>query len=177
MANIVRRSEGSMTPGSSVIDPFDVMREMLSFEPLRHILGGGMQPLPMQTFMPHFEVRETADAYVFKADLPGVREQDLDITLAQNRLSISGRRELEQRDEKDRYYAVERAYGSFTRTFTLPSDIDDSNVEADLRDGVLSMRIPKSREQQAKKVQLKSSSGTGPTTSGGGAKTAKATPA
>jgi HSP20 family protein len=175
MANIVRRSEGSMTPGSSVIDPFDVMREMLSFDPIRHILGGGMQPLPMQSFMPQFEVRETADAYVFKADLPGVRDEDLDITMAQNRLSVSGRRELEKRDEKDRYYAVERAYGSFTRTFTLPSDIDDSNVEAELRDGVLTMRIPKSREQQAKKVQLKSG-GSG-STSGGGAKTAKATPA
>src|SRR5581483_550630 len=133
MANIVRKSEGSMTPGSSVLDPFDVMREMLALDPLRHFFGGGalQQMMPTQMFVPQFEVRETNDAYVFKADLPGVHEEDLDITLAQNRLTISGKREMEKKDENDRYYAVERQYGSFTRTFTLPTDVDDKNIDAE----------------------------------------------
>ncbi len=173
MANIVRRSEGSIVPGASVVDPFDVMREMLSLDPLRHILGGGLgglQQLPMQTFMPQFEIRETNDAYLFKADLPGVSEEDLDITITQNRLTVRGQREMEKRDEHDRYYAVERSYGSFTRSFTLPSDIDESHVEAELRNGVLALRIPKAPEQQAKKVQVRASGG-------GGAKGAKATSA
>ncbi|HEX9102100.1 MAG TPA: Hsp20/alpha crystallin family protein [Polyangia bacterium] len=173
MANIVRRNEGSsMVPRGNVVDPFDVMREMLSFDPLRAILGTMMpQTTPTATFLPQFEVRETKDAYVFKGDLPGVRDEDLDITLAQNRLTISGKRESEQREEQDRYYAFERSYGTFTRSFTLPTDIDDAHVEADLREGVLTLRIPKSPEQQPKKVQVKTS---GP---GGGAKTAKATSA
>ena len=170
MANIIRRNEGTIGP-RNVTDPFDVMREMLSLDPLRALFGtGAMREMPMATFLPQFEVRETKDAYVFKGDLPGVRDEDLDITMAQNRLTISGKREMEQRDEQDRYYAYERSYGSFTRTFTLPTDIDESRVEAEMRDGVLTLRIPKSPEQQPKKVQVKS------TGAGGGAKTAKAGP-
>jgi len=169
MANIVRRTEGNIIP-RNVTDPFDVMREMFNLDPLRALFGNamGLHQMPAQTFMPMFEVRETDDSYIFKADLPGVRDEDLDITLAQSRLTISGRREMEQRNEQDRYYAVERAYGSFTRTFTLPTDVDPNRVEAELRDGVLNLRIPKSAEQQPKKVQVRSMSG------GGGAKTAKA---
>jgi HSP20 family protein len=170
MANIIRRNEGNtMVPRGNVVDPFDVMREMLSLDPLRAILGGGMTQMPMQTFMPQFEIRETNDSYIFKADMPGIRDEDLDITMAQNRLTVSGHREMEQRDDNDRYYAIERSYGSFTRTFTLPTDIDPARVDAELRDGVLTLKVPKSPEQQPKKVQVKSSS-----TPGGGGKTAKA---
>ena len=171
MANIVRRNEGSsVVPRTGGLwDPFDVMREMLSFDPFRGLFPTGAMPqMPAQAFVPQFEVRETKDAYVFKADLPGVREEDLEITLAQNRLTISGKRESEHREEQDRYYAVERSYGSFTRTFTLPTDIDESRVDAELKEGVLTLRAPKSPEQQPKKVQVKSGG------AGGGAKTAKA---
>ena len=169
MANIVRRNEGSSIVPRTTIDPFDVMRELLSFDPLRALFAGGAMREPsMTTFLPQFEVRETKDAYVFKGDLPGVRDEDLDITMAQNRLTISGRREMEHREEQDRYYAYERSYGSFTRSFTLPTDVDESHVEAELRDGVLTLRIPKSPEQQPKKVQVKTMGG------GGAGKTAKA---
>ncbi len=176
MANIVRRPEGStVIPRGGNVDPFDVMREMLSFDPFRALFAPGgmremMREMPAATFLPQFEVRETKDAYLFKGDLPGVRDEDLDITLAQNRLTISGKREHEQRDEQDRYYAYERSYGSFTRSFTLPTDIDEQRVDAELKDGVLTLRIPTSPEQQPKKVQVKSSG------TGGGAKTAKAGP-
>jgi HSP20 family protein len=171
MANIVRRSEGNMVPGGpgNVVDPFQMMREMLSLNPLRQLFGGGLlERMPLQQFMPQFEVRETDDAFIFKADLPGVSEDDLEITIDQNRLTVSGQREMEQREDKDRYYAVERAYGTFTRTFTLPTNVDESRIEAEMRDGVLTLKIPKSREHQSKKVQLKS-------TGGSGGKTAKAT--
>ena len=169
MANIIRRGEGNVVPRSAGgMDPFDVMREMLSLDPLRSLFGGAMGlQQPAHTFMPHFEVRETDDAYIFRADVPGVKDEDLDITLAQNRLTVTGKREMEQRNESDRYYAVERAYGNFTRTFTLPTDIDQNRVEAELKDGVLNLKIPKSPEQQPKKVQIKAGGG-------GGAKTAKA---
>jgi len=171
MSNIVRRTEGStMIPRNNIVDPFDVMREMLSLDPLRAVLGGGIGGLQQQvhTFMPQFEIRETKDSYVFKADLPGVRDEDLEITLAQNRLTVSGRREMSESDDNDRFYAIERAYGSFTRTFTLPTDVDAARVDAELRDGVLTLLVPKSPEQQPKNLHVKSMS------SGGGAKTAKA---
>ncbi len=176
MANIVRTPEGAVAQRVRGFDPFDVMRELLSLDPLRAVLGGAALQQPLENFVPQFEVRETNDAYIFKADLPGVREQDLEINIAQNRLTISGKREMEKRDENDRYYAVERAYGTFTRTFTLPGDIDESRIDAELRDGVLTLRVPKKPEQQARKVQVKAGGGQQPTTPGGGAKTAKATP-
>jgi HSP20 family protein len=173
MANIVRKGEGGMLPtGTRGWDPFEMMRELFGGDPLRQLLSGHLQHQALTTFVPHFEVRETNDAYIFKADMPGVKDQDLDINIAQNRLTVTGKREMEQRDENDRYYAFERAYGSFTRTFTLPADIDDQHVEADLKDGVLSLRVPKRPEQQAKKVQIKTGGGS----AGGGGKTAKATP-
>lgn len=172
MANIVRRNEGGIMPGTRGFDPFEMMREVLGFDPFRQMLGTAFQQQSLSTFMPQFEVRETNDAYVFKADMPGVQEQDLDINIAQNRLTVTGKREMEKRDDNDRYYAFERSYGSFTRTFTLPSDIDDQHIDAELREGVLTLKVPKKPEQQAKKVQVKA---TGGSTSGGGAKTAKAT--
>ena len=157
MANIVRRNVGSSIVPRTTIDPFDVMRELLSFDPLRALFAGGTMREPsMTTFLPQFEVRETKDAYVFKGDLPGVRDEDLDITMAQNRLTISGRREMEHRDEQDRYYAYERSYGSFTRTFTLPDQTDGEHVKAELKNGELTVVVPKTPAAVAKKIPVSS---------------------
>jgi len=164
MANIIRRHETA--PQTTALpqrgwDPFELMREMLSFDPLRPLgtLGtlGALQrwPGPAQEFIPSFEVRETADRYVFKADLPGVKDEAIDISLDENRLTISGRREMEETTEGDRYYAFERAYGSFTRTFTLPSGIDPDKVSAKLDQGVLLVEVPKAPESQPRKIALK----------------------
>ena len=70
---------------------------------------------------------------------------------------------MEKREETDRFYAVERNYGSFTRSFTLPTDVDDAHIDAELRDGVLTLKMPKTREQQAKKVQVKTGDNRGRT--------------
>jgi HSP20 family protein len=107
------------------------------------------------TFHPSFEVFERKDGYVFKADLPGVKQDDLDITLTEKRLTITGKREAEERTQGDRYYAYERSYGSFTRTFTLPDGVDAEHVAADLKDGVLTLVIPKKPDIQPKKISVK----------------------
>jgi HSP20 family protein len=70
-------------------------------------------------FVPDFEVKETKEGFVFKADVPGIKEKDLEITMTGNRLTISGKREAEMEERSDTYYACERSYGSFTRAFTL----------------------------------------------------------
>jgi len=98
----------------------------------------------------------TPDAYLFRADLPGVDETDLDISLTGSRLTVSGRREAETRQESDTFFAYERSYGTFTRSFTLPEGIDDEHIDAELKNGVLSLKIPKRAEHQAKKISLKS---------------------
>lgn len=166
MANIVRRNEGTQPQHPALAtrgwDPFEIMREMLSLDPLRQL---GMQPHlgRMQQFMPSFDVRETGDRYIFKADLPGLRDNDVEISLDNNRLTISGHREAEEVNESDRYYAVERTWGSFNRSFTLPTGIDGDKVTAELKDGVLLVEVPKAPEAQPRKVQVKGGSGkTGP---------------
>jgi HSP20 family protein len=127
---------------------------MLRWDPFRE-MAPYWATSDVAAFQPAFEVKETKEAYVFKADLPGVKEQDLDITRTGNRLTVSGKREAEKEDKTDTYYAYERSYGSFARTFTLPDGIDADHVRADLQDGVLSLVVPKTPEAQPKKISLK----------------------
>jgi HSP20 family protein len=150
MANITRRR--TETPG--VWDPFRIMLEMMG-EPAREGFAG-----PQATFAPTFDVLERKDAYVFTADLPGVKDEDLEITLTENRLTISGKRESEERKEGERYYAYERQFGTFTRTFSLPEGVDGEHVKAELKDGVLNLVVPKRPEVQPRKIQLGASAKT-----------------
>jgi HSP20 family protein len=101
------------------------------------------------------EVKETKDSYIFKADLPGIKEDGLDISLTGNRLTISGQRREEKKDEGDRHYVYERSFGSFSRSFTLPEGIDADHVQAELKDGVLNVVVPKKPEVQPKRILVK----------------------
>jgi HSP20 family protein len=131
-------------------DPFALMQEMLDWDPFRELSGRSRD----RSFAPSFDVKETNDAYLFKADLPGVKEGDIEVSLTGNRLTVSGQREEEKRDEGDRYYAYERSYGSFSRSFTLPDGVDQDDVQADLKDGVLTLTVKKKPEVQAKRIPL-----------------------
>jgi HSP20 family protein len=152
MANLIRRSETGALEPSRLIDPFDVMNELMRWDPFREL---GVVSNRSVAFVPTFEVKETKDGYVFKADLPGIKEKDLDISLTGNRLTVAGRREEEQRQEEERYFAYERSYGSFSRSFTLPEGVDAENVQAELKDGVLTLNVAKKPEVKAKKIELK----------------------
>src|SRR5690606_28206926 len=98
-------------------DPFQRMQELMSLDPFevmnQWLTGAGREGVP--TFVPSFEVKETKDAFIFKADLPGVEEKDLELTLTGDRITVSGKRESEKREESERFYAYERSYGSFSR--------------------------------------------------------------
>src|SRR5688572_21624259 len=96
-----------------------------------------------ETFVPRFEVRESKDSLVLKADLPGVKTDDLDVSVQANVLSISGRRQHEKATEEEHVHMVERTFGSFTRSFTLPEGVDTKGLEAELKDGVLTVTLPK----------------------------------
>jgi HSP20 family protein len=107
-----------------------------------------------RAFAPSFEVRETKDAYVFKADVPGVAEKDLEVQLKGDVLTISGERKRESAEEGGRYFAVERAYGRFSRAFSLPEGTDGEHVTADVKDGVLTLRVPKKPEVQPRRIAI-----------------------
>jgi HSP20 family protein len=128
-------------------DPFSMARELLSWDP---IFGGR----PASAFSPAFEVKETNDAFVLKADLPGVAEADLDIAVHNNVLSVSGSRSAEDRQEGETYALYERQFGSFTRSFSLPDMADGEKIAANLTAGVLTLTIGKKAEAKPRKISL-----------------------
>jgi HSP20 family protein len=124
MANLIKRENRDVTRSASPelrLDPFRMMDALLRWDPFRGDWGGSN---PSLDFVPRFDVKETKEAYVITADLPGVRDDELDVSLSGNMLTISGKREDEHREEGETYYAMERSYGTFARTFTLPDGGD-----------------------------------------------------
>jgi len=157
----VRRGGGSTAPTTRRtrgLDPFERMQELMGLEPIEQ-MGRWFGTDQTWNFIPAFEVKETNDAYIFKADLPGVKEEDLDITLTGDRITISGKRENELQEDSDRFYAYERSFGSFSRSFTLPEGVDVEHCVADLKDGVLHLRLSKLPEVQPKRIQVGTSEG------------------
>jgi HSP20 family protein len=155
MANLIRRNESNVPSVPSRLsewDPFRIMDSLMRWDPFQ---GSSLfQESAQNVFMPRFDVKEAGDSYVFKADLPGVKPQDVDISVTGNRLTISGKRDVEERQEGENYYALERSHGTFSRSFTLPTGTDSENVKADLNNGVLTLTLPKKPEHQARKIQL-----------------------
>ena len=149
---IVRRNAGELPRLSPEQEPFpwvrwDPFRQMAPFWP------GEEQPV---RFTPDFEVKETKEGFVFKADVPGIKEKDLEINMTGNRLTISGKREAETEEKTDTFYACERSYGSFTRAFTLPEGTDGENhSRAELKEGVLTLFLPKKPELQQRRIEVK----------------------
>ena len=154
MADIaVRSNTGELVPTTRRTDPFNLMREMLNWDPFREMTPYFTEP--KIAFYPDFEVKELKDAYLFKADLPGVKDNDIEVTVTGNRLNITGKREEEKEEKAENYYMRERSYGSFTRSFTLPEGADTNAIHADLKNGVLTIAIHKAPEVQAKKISVK----------------------
>ena len=132
-------------------------REMRKWDPF-----GEMAPLfgsqAMEGIVASFDVKETPTTFIFKADVPGFVEKDLDITAVGDRLTISGNRRDEREDKGDTYYVSERRYGSFSRSFTLPEGIDIDHVNAELKQGVLTVTVPRVAPAPAKKIVVRSAS-------------------
>lgn len=135
-------------------DPFQRMQELMNLDPFELLQPWVAGREAQAAFLPTFEVKETKDAYVFKADVPGVEEKDLEVTLTGERLVVSGRREAERREEGERFYAYERAFGSFSRAFTLPEGVDAEGVRAELKSGVLTLVVPKRPEVKPRTVKI-----------------------
>lgn len=129
-------------------DPYSLARELLGWDPF----FGGRQA---SAFAPTFEVKETAEAFVIKADVPGVDENHLDINVHHGVLSVVGHRDAEERKEGETFALYERQYGSFTRSFALPETADGERIDAKLASGVLTLSIPKKAEAKPRKIELK----------------------
>lgn len=158
MANVsIQKGSGGDKPAPIVTrewEPFRALRDFLRWDPFAEMVPPAWTT-EAAGFIPAFEIKETKEGFVFTADLPGVKESDLDVRLTQNRLSVSGKRESEKSDKGDTFYTYERSYGSFTRTFALPEGVDADRIKAELKGGVLKLELPKRPEMQPKKVAVK----------------------
>jgi HSP20 family protein len=105
-------------------------------------------------WLPPMDLVETADHYVLRADLPGLDDGDVNIQLEDNMLTISGERKTEHEQGGEGYYRLERAFGAFSRSLTLPDGVDPDNVQAHFNRGVLEIRIPKPEQKKPKTVQI-----------------------
>ncbi|MGA3114683.1 MAG: Hsp20/alpha crystallin family protein [Syntrophobacteraceae bacterium] len=105
--------------------------------------------------MPAFDISEADDHFVVKADLPGIDPKNLDISLTGNVLTIRGEKKEEREEKNERYYTLERQFGSFTRSFMLPADVKEDGIEASYKGGVLRVNIPKSERAKQKKIPVK----------------------
>ena len=123
-------------------------------ESVRGAGRGQEEDWAMGAWAPAVDIYEKGSDVVLKAELPGVEPKDVDIRIENNVLTLSGERKLDTEVQRENYHRVERAYGSFTRAFTLPSTVDTSKVKADFKDGVLRITLPKREEAKPKQIQI-----------------------
>jgi HSP20 family protein len=109
---------------------------------------------PRRRWIPAVDLVETADHYVLRADLPGLSEDDVNVQFEDSVLTISGERNAQHEQHEEGYYRIERVFGSFHRSLTLPEGVDPDKVQANFDRGVLEIRIPKPEQKKPRQVQI-----------------------
>ncbi len=117
--------------------------------------SGDKEAMTVAEWSPLVDITEDEKEYVIKAELPEVKKEDVKLTVQDNVLSIGGERKSEKEEKRTKYHRIERSYGSFMRTFTLPEDADGTRVAAEYRDGVLKVHLPKSEKAKPKSIDVK----------------------
>lgn len=117
--------------------------------------GNGKEQITVAEWEPLVDISEDDHAYLIKAELPEIQKEDVKVRLESGVLTISGNRRLEKEEGNRKYHRVERAYGSFVRSFTMPDDADPDKVRAEFKDGVLRVTIDKSEKARARAIEVK----------------------
>lgn len=139
-------------------DPFRELRS-LQDEMTRLFTGVtpsrvGREDMFSGEWLPKVDVYENRENLVLEAELPGMARDDFELTIENNVLTLSGSRKFEKRSENDNYHRVERAYGSFTRSFTLPATVTADGAKAEFNNGVLTVKLAKREETRARKIEV-----------------------
>lgn len=116
---------------------------------------GGKEALTVAQWSPLVDITEDEKEYLIKAELPEMKKEDVRLTMEDDVLAISCERRFEKEEKGKKYHRIERAYGSFVRSFSLPEDADGSTVSADYKDGVLHVHLPKSEKSKPKAIEIK----------------------
>ena len=117
--------------------------------------GGEQESLTVSEWTPLVDITEDDKEYLIKAELPEVKKEEVKVTVENGLLTISGDRKIEKEEKGKRYHRVERAYGSFVRSFSLPDDADGNKVNAEFKEGVLRVHLAKSEHAKPKQIEVK----------------------
>ena len=146
--------------------PMKAIREMMGFDPFRRLperFFEGFDPLrtfggenwSLATWAPACDIYENNNEIVVKVELPEVKREDVLVSIENNILTIHGERKLSEETKKENYHRVERNYGEFTRSFTLPGFVDTNKVNAEFKDGILRVTLAKREDAKPKQVEVK----------------------
>jgi HSP20 family protein len=114
----------------------------------------GKETMIVADWVPSVDVSETDGEYQIKAEIPDVKKEDVRVTLEDGVLTIQGERKQEKEEKGKKYHRIERSYGSFVRSFTLPDLVDEEKVKAEFKDGVLNLKLPKSEKAKPKAIEV-----------------------
>jgi HSP20 family protein len=142
---------------SLVHDPFQHLR--LFEDAVTRLVS---EPRGARPWSPPVDIFENENELVLKADLPDIKAEDIDIQVENQTLTLKGRRNFEQQSEKGGYHRIERGYGSFVRTFTVPSTVESEKVSANYNQGVLTVTLPKKEAAKPRQVKIGVGSAAGP---------------
>src|ERR1700704_4354847 len=118
-------------------------------------LSFGEEGIARGAWNPNVDIYENKDQIVLEAELPGMNRGDFDLTIENNVITLRGERHFEKKDDTDNYHRVERSYGSFSRSFTLPQTVSAEGATAEYRNGVLRVTLPKREETKARRIEIK----------------------
>lgn len=107
-----------------------------------------------RSWMPPVDIQETEDGYRLTAELPGLTKEDINITLENNVLRLSGERKFQKDVKKENYHRIERSYGTFSRSFVLPQQVNSDKVEAAFENGLLTLTVPKAEQAKPRKITI-----------------------
>ena len=117
--------------------------------------SGEIHSLAVADWSPEVDISEDDRGYLLKADLPEMKKDDVRVTVEDGILNVSGERKTEKEDQKRKFHRIERSYGTFRRSFTLPEDADSTKVTAEFRDGVLKVHLPTTARPRSKAIEVK----------------------
>jgi HSP20 family protein len=124
------------------------------FSLMRPFLAPRLRTAGFTEIVPSVDIFAEGEDIVVKAELPGMKKEDIEVSMSDNTMTISGEKKQEEKVEKKNYHRVERSYGSFTRSFRLPAEVQMDRAKASYKEGVLEIRVPKSEEAKAKEKKI-----------------------
>lgn len=120
----------------------------------RNFLASRNESLGNDAWLPAVDIRETDGEFIFNAELPGLEKEDVTITIEEKVLTIAGERSLEGKEDNENYHRIERSYGKFSRSFSLPHDVDQDKVSANFTNGVLTVAVPKTEAVKPRQIAI-----------------------